>query len=178
MAATFARINAVAVDPQHLMTDTGLYPDPQLQPGGSFSSNVVPIVGPTASYGQLWRGMGIALNPATGFLVPPSASGAVPMGILVDDLTSYVLARGVKITFAKRGRVRTYAGAAMTVGQNAKIDTSANFCGVVPWVKGTDDPSLIVGKVAPLDDGSAENGASATTAINQGDTIFVDLLVL
>ncbi|GAC1334040.1 MAG: hypothetical protein NVSMB14_01040 [Isosphaeraceae bacterium] len=175
MGATFNRVNAVVVDTFATTTDTGLYPDASLGAGGVNASSVVPYVGVIASYGQLWRGMPVSILPSTGKLVPPNAAGAIAVGVLTDDLTTYKLAQQVKITFAKRGRIRSYAGAALTMGQSVKVDTSANFSGFVPWVAGTDDPSLRVGRVFPLDDGSASNGASAATSMAQGDTIFVEI---
>jgi hypothetical protein len=174
MPSTFPRVTSVSVDTTFNQSGTGLYPDASLQSGGGSVAAVVPLIGNTASYGQLWRGMIAAISPTTGKLVPPNASGAVPIGVLYDEVSAYLIASGRKIGYIKKGRVRTYAGGNMTVGDLAKADTSANFCGVVKWVDGTDDPDLIVGRVAPLDDGSTSNGATAATAMVQGDTIFLD----
>lgn len=177
-ASTFARVTSVLVDPALTTTDTGLYPDVSLQPAGLNASSVVPINGTTASAGQMWRGMPAYYLPTTGKLVPPNnaASGtAVFVGVLVDDLTAYVVARGTKVTFAKRGRVRTYAGATLLAGQPVKPDTSTPYAGFIPWVDGTDSVQLLAGRAYPLDDGSASNGATAASSMAQGDTIFLDL---
>lgn len=177
-ASTFARVTSVVVDPNMTVTDTGVYPDNSLLAGGLNASSVVPINGPTASAGQLWRGMPAYILPTTNKLVPPNnaASGtAVFVGVLVDDLTSYVLAKGTKVTFAKRGRVRTYAGASLTAGQPVKPDTSTPYAGFIPWVDGTDSVQLLAGRAFPLDDGSASNGSSAAVSMSQGDVIFLDL---
>lgn len=167
MGATFNRVNSVRVDTFRNIVDTGLFLHPQFQSGGSFSAAVVPIIGPTATYGQCWRGMPIGI--IGNMLVPISASGATYAGVLVDDITSYTLARGGKVTFAKSARVRSYAGGALTAGALVKVDTSANFSGFKAWVQGTDDDLLIAGKAYPLDD------SGGTTSMAQGDVIFVDL---
>lgn len=173
MPATFNRVTSVTVDTTFDQTDTGLYPDAQFASGGSFAASVVPLTGPTATYGQLWRGMPIGVNPASGRLVPPSASGAVIVGVLLDDLSAFVLAKGTKVTFVKRGRVRSYAGGNLNAGDPVKVDTSANFSGFTKWTSGTDAVELRIGRAFPLDDGSATGTPS--TAMVQGDTIFVDL---
>ncbi len=181
-ASTFARVTSVIVDPAFLQTDMGKYPDASLIAGGANASSIVPASGPsglTATVGQLWRGMPIFMLQNTGKLVPPNnaASGtAVYQGILIDDLTSFVLARGTKITYAKKGRVRSYAGAALNDGDPVKPDTTATFAGVLKWVDGTDSVQLRIGYAYPLDDGSASNGSTAASTMAQGDTIFVDLI--
>lgn len=180
-ASTFARVTSVLVDPFQTTTDTGLYPDASLLPGSTSASTVVPINGVTATVGQMWRGMPAYVNTSTNRIVAPNAASAtsVFVGVLVDDLTAYVVARGTKITFAKRGRVRTYAGASLIVGQPVKPDTGAansgNFAGFIPWVDGTDSVQLLAGRAYPLDDGSAGNGAPSASTMAQGDTIFLDL---
>lgn len=181
MGATFNRVNGVLVDPWSAQTND-YYADPSLLTGSSNAAAVVPITGSTATYGQLWRGMPVYLNPNTGMLIPPNdpnassiASTAVYAGVLIDDLTTFALARGTKIAVVRKTRVRSYAGGSLTIGQPVKPDTSANFSGFVAWVDGTDDIQSFVGNAFPLDDGSAENGASAATTMAQGDNIFVNL---
>lgn len=175
MAATFTRVNGVLADTFTAKT-RGLYPDASLAAGQANASSVVPITGPTATYGQLWRGMPVGILPTTGKLVPMNASGAVYAGVLIDDLTAYVLARGTKVAYATSGRVRSYAGGNLTVGDPVKADTSANFSGFVKWVAGTDAVDLRVGHAFPLDDGSASNGSTAAVSMVQGDSIFVELI--
>lgn len=179
MGSTFARINGVLVDPLTAQVNS-LYLDSSLQAGSTNASAVVPVTGSTAAYGQMYRGMPVLINTATGQLVPANASTVASMtvayaGVLVDDVTQFSLARGTKVSYIFRGRVRSYAGGALTVGDYVKVDTSTNFSGFLKWVDGTDDPNLRVGQYMPIDDGSAENGSSAGTSNVQGDAIFVNL---
>lgn len=176
MGATFTRVNAVLVDTSQAATDIGLYPDPQFQGTGSYSSNLAQPLTTVASQGGCYRGMPIAVSIQSGQLVPVNASGAAYVGVLTDDLTAYVVARGTKVGYVKRGRVRTYAAGALAVGGPVKIDTAAGFSGFKAWVSGTDAADLLRGHAFPVDDGSAENGATAASTMAQGDTIFVDLL--
>lgn len=176
MASTFARVTSVVVDPNFCQTDVGRYPDASLQSGGANASSVVPLQGLTATAGQLWRGMPIGLLQSSAKLVPMSASGAVYQGVLTDDLTAFVLATGRKITFVKKGTVRSYAAGSLNVGDPVKADVAANFSGFLKWVDGTDDQFLLRGYARPLDDGSASNGSTAASTMAQGDTIFVDLI--
>lgn len=175
--STFKRVNAVVVDPAFSKVRDGFL-HPQFNQG-SYTSNLAQENNTTASTGACYRGMPIGLDAATATLVPINASGAAYYGVLEVDITSYTVARGSKIAIASKGRVRSYAGAALTPGQAVKADTSAQFSGFVPFVEGTDAAHLRVGVAFPLDDGSASHtGASAPTpavAINQGDIIFVDL---
>lgn len=185
-ASTFARVTSVIVDPAFTQTDIGRYPDPLLLSGGADNSAIVPASGPaglTAQVGQLWRGMPIYLNNATGKLVPPNTSASTTsayVGVLADDLTTFVLARGTKVGFVKKGRVRSYAGASLKVGDPVKPDTGASnsgaFAGFIKWIDGTDSVQLRVGYAYPLDDGSASNGSTAASTMAQGDVIFVDLI--
>jgi hypothetical protein len=172
MASTFPRINSVNVDTSQNETDD-FYPDAGLAVGGSWASAVPALTGATATYGQLWRGMPVGILPATGKLVPVTASSAVPVGFLLDDITAFTLARGTKIAVVKRGRIRTYAGGPLAAGDPVKVDTSTNFSGVVKWISGTDDASLRLGRVYMIDDGSA-SGTPAVSAA-QGDTVFLEL---
>ncbi len=180
MASTFARVSGVLVD-AHTAQINSLYPDPSLLAGSTNASAVVPVTGSSALYGQLWRAMPIFINNLTGKLVPPNDAGvagstSVYTGVLVDDFTNYKLAQGTKVSYIQHGRVRSYAGGTLTVGDWVKPDTSANFSGFVKWVDGTDDVIYRVGQFLPIDDGSAENGSSAGTGAVQGDTIFVNLV--
>ncbi len=180
MASTFARVSGVLVDP-HTAQINSLYADPSLNAASTNASAVVPVTGSTAQYGQLWRGMPIYINNVTGKLVPPNDAGvagstSVYTGVLVDDFTSFHLARGTKVPYIQRGRVRSYAGGTLTVGDWVKPDVSANFSGFLKWVDGTDDVIYRVGQFLPIDDGSAANGATAGTGAVQGDTIFVNLV--
>jgi hypothetical protein len=176
MAATFTRVNGVLVDTSKASIDTGRYLDPAFQAPGSYSANIAFPLQTVASASLMYRGQGCAISLATGMLVPPSAPNSIPAGVLLDDITPYVAAKGTKVTFITRGKVRTYAGAALTIGQAVTMDTSASFCGFVPWAS-TMSPNLIHGHAFPLDDGSAENGASAASTMAQGDNIFVSLLM-
>ncbi len=180
MPAQFPRVNGVLVDP-HTAQINSLYPDPSLLAGSTNASSVVPITGSSAQYGQLWRGMPVYINNTTGKLVPPNDAGvsgstSIYTGVLVDDLSSFKLAQGTKVSYIMRGRIRSYAGGALMVGDWVKPDVSANFSGFVKWVDGTDDVIYRVGQFLPIDDGSAENGSSAGTAAVQGDSIFVNLV--
>jgi hypothetical protein len=180
MASTFARVSGVLVD-AHTAQINSLYPDPSLIAGSSNAAAVVPVTGSTALYGQLWRGMPIFINNLTGKLVPPNDAGvagstSVYTGVLVDDFTTFSLARQTKVSYIQRGRVRSYAGGTLTVGDFVKADTSSNFSGFVKWVDGTDDVIYRLGQFLPIDDGSAENGVTAGTGAIQGDTIFVNLV--
>jgi len=171
---TTTRINAVVVNGFDVSTDQGHYADPTLYAGGTYASCTVPIEGnPIATAGQLFRGMPAFLSPLTMMLCPPNASGAIYIGTLYDDVTQLRLARGTKIGVATRGQRRVYAGASMSAGSLVKPDLSTVFTGYVPWVSGTDAESLKAGIVFPLDDGSAENGASAAITIAAGDTVFL-----
>jgi hypothetical protein len=175
--STFKRVNSVVVDPAFLKSRDGfLHPNFN---GGAFAANLAQENSVTASSGACYRGMPIGLDPATATLVPISASGAAYYGVLEVDITAYTVARGSKIAIVNEGRVRSYAGAALTVGQAVKADTSAGFAGFVPFVEGTDADHLLAGYAFPLDDGSASHtGANAptpATAIAAGDIIFVDL---
>ena len=175
MPAPFTRVNGVLVDPAHSQT-VDFYPDPSLQTGGANAASVVPIPGTTvASGGVLFRGQPIAVSQTTGMLVPANAASSSACGVLLDDLTAYVVARGTKIAVVKRGRIRSYAGGSLTVGDPVKFDVSSTFTGFKKWVSGTDAADLLVGHAYPTDDGSAENGASAGTTMALGDTIFVTL---
>lgn len=176
MGATFTRVNGVQVDTSQISTDIGLYPDPQFQGSGSYSASLAQSLTTVASQGGCYRGMPIGVSIVTGMLAPISASGVQYIGVLVDDLTAFVLAKGTKITYAKRGRVRTYAAGALAVGDPVKADTAVAFSGFKKWVSGTDAADLLRGHAFPVDDGSAENGATAASTMAQGDTIFVDLL--
>lgn len=175
MPNTFPRVTSPNVDTSFNQTDTGLYPDAQLFTGGSFAAAVIPIIGQTASLGQLWRGMPAAVDPTTGRITSPAASGAVCRGVLLDDMTTYILAKGTKVTFIKKGRVRSYAAGTLAFGDPVKMDTASNFGGFKKFIAGTDDPTLNVGRAFPLDDGSTSNGQSNAVAMAQGDTIFIDL---
>jgi hypothetical protein len=176
MAATFTRVNGVLVDPFQSTTDTGLYPDPQFANAGSYSANLAQPLTTVASQGACYRGMPIGISPSSGMLVPISASGAVYAGVLVDDLTAYVIAAQRKVTFVRKGRVRSYAAGALTIGDPVKADVASTFSGFKKWVTGTDGAELLKGYAYPVDDGSAENGASAASTMAQGDTIFVNLI--
>jgi hypothetical protein len=176
----FPRVNGALVD-AHTAQTNSLYADPSLFAGSTNASAVVPYLGSVAQYGQLWRGMPVFINTVTGKLVPPNDAGvagstSVYTGVLHDDITTWTIARGVKITYIQRGRVRSYAGGALTVGDWVKPDTSANFSGFVKWADGVDDVKDRVGQFLPLDDGSALSGATAGTTAVQGDTIFVNLV--
>lgn len=180
MSSTFARVSGVLVDPLTVQTNS-LYPSPTLNAGSSNAAAVVPVTASTAQYGQLWRGMPVYIDNTTGKLVPPNDAGvagstSVYTGVLVDDFTNYKLATQTKVTYIQRGRVRSYAGGNLTVGDWVKPDTSSNFSGFVKWVDGTDDAIYRVGQFLPVDDGSAENGVTAGTSAVQGDTIFVNLI--
>jgi hypothetical protein len=181
MGATFTRVNSVIVDPtQTKIRDA--YVDLSLSPGSSSAANLASTLNTTATYGQLFRGMPVFISRVSGKIVPPSAGNGTSSttgsttsfgGVLISDLTSYIVARGTKLALALSGRIRSYAGAVILPGDEVKVDTSANFSGFVTWAKATDDVALRVGRAWPLDDGST-TGTPATT-IAQGDTIFVDL---
>lgn len=181
MGATFTRVNCVVVDPtQSKIRDA--YIDASLQVGSSSAANLATHLNPIATYGQLFRGMPVFISRSTGKIVPPSAGNGTSStsstntsygGVLVGDLTSYIVARNTKFALVTSGRIRSYAGGTIAPGDEVKVDTSANFSGFVTWNKATDDVSLRVGHAWPLDDGST-TGTPATT-IAQGDTIFVDL---
>lgn len=173
MPLTYARVNGVLVDPNQSRTNDA-YLDPQFQNTGSYAANVAQPLQIVASSGACYRGMPIGQSPSSGMLVPINASGAVYRGVLLDDLTAYVVARATKVAFAHSGRVRSYAAAALTAGAPVSPDTSASFSGFKPWASTAANPTP-VGYAWPLDDGSAENGSSAATTMAQGDTIFVDL---
>ncbi len=180
MGATFNRVSGVLVDPV-LTQINSLYPSPTLLAGSTNAAAVVPVTGSTAQYGQLWRGMPVYIDNTTGKLVPPNDAGvagstSVYTGVLVDDFTAYKQAAGTKVSYIQRGRIRSYAGGNLTVGDWVKPDTSSNFSGFVKWVDGTDDVIYRVGQFLPIDDGSAANGSTAGTAAVQGDTIFVNLV--
>jgi len=125
----------------------------------------------------MYRGMPAAVSKTSGKIVPINtasvAANAFFAGILIEDITAYVAAKGTKIALAQRGRLRSYAGGVMAIGDPVKVDTTAAFSGFLKWVDGTDDPALKVGHAFPIKDGS--DGNAPTVAIAQGDQIFVDL---
>lgn len=175
--STFKRVNAVVVDPAFLKSRDGFL-HPQFNQG-SYTANLAQENQTLASSGACYRGMPIGLDPATGTLVPISASGAAYFGVLENDITAYQVARASKIAVAQRGRVRGYAGGTLAIGDPVKADTSAGFAGFVKWIVGTDAQSLNVGNAFPIDDGSASHsgtgGPTPAVAIAAGDTIFIDL---
>ena len=178
MASTFTRVNSVTVNPAFAQTFDG-YLDPAVAVGGSYSSALATEQNIVATYGQLFRGMPVLRANATGKIVPPNAgllstSTTSWFGVLAVDVTAWISNRPSKIAVVKKGRVRTYAGGALTTGDPVKVDTSANFSGFVKWVAGTDDASLLRGYMAPINDGSDGNAPAVSAA--QGDTIFVDLI--
>lgn len=177
MASTFKRINAVVVDPFTSKTRDA-YADAGFAAGGAYVGNLATELNTTASTGACFRGMPVALSTTTGKIVPinqASTAAAAFAGVLIGDLTAYQVGRGTKIALATNGRIRSYAGGALTVGDPLKADTSAAFGGFVKWVSGTDSVDLRVGHFAGgLSDGSDGNAPVVTAA--QGDQIFVDLL--
>src|SRR6266702_5177043 len=179
MGATFTRINTVVVDPNFAQIGDS-YPDPLLST--TYVANLATEQNTTASYGQLFRGMPVWYSRLSVKIVPPPASIGTSstsglttafLGVLVVDLTAYVLARGTKIAVARKGRVRSYAGGTMLPGDPVKVDISSNFSGFTKWISGTDDAVLKVGYAWPIEDGSTAGTPVITIA--QGDTIFVDL---
>lgn len=179
MASTFTKINAVNVNPNQNDTQDA-YPDASLQLGGANVAAVVPTNGMTvATYGQLFRGMPVALASGTGKIVPPnvaSTTAARYFGFLYQDVTGYLVAQGCKIGVVKRGRIRTYAGGTIQIGAPVKIDTTANFSGVLAWVEGTDTVESKIGHAYPITDGSNNSANTPVVTFAQGDQIFVDLI--
>lgn len=175
MAATFKRVNSVVVDP-FTARIYDAYIDPGfLAPAGAYVANLATELNTVASSSQCFRGQPAGLSTTTGKIVPISTAGAVFGGVLVSDLTAYVAARGTKFALVRSGKIRTYAGAALTLGDPVKADTSAQFSGFTKWIAGTDAGDLLVGHAFPLDDGSASNGATPVTTMAQGDQMFVEL---
>lgn len=176
MASTFTRINSVVVDPL-LTRTTDFYVDPSLQPGGANAGALATELNPVASTGALFRGMPVAVSKTTGKIVPINlasvSANAFYAGVSIEDITAYVAAKGTKIALVTSGKIRSYAGGAMAIGDPVKADTSAAFSGFVKFIAGTDDPTLNVGNAFPINDGS--DGNAPTVAIAQGDQIFVTL---
>lgn len=180
MASTFKRVNAVVVDP--IVTRIGdAYIDAGFATGGAYAANLATELNTVASTGACFRGMPVAIASSTGKLVPinlasgtASTAAARFAGVLLNDLTAYAVARGTKFAIAKSGRVRSYAGGALVVGQPVKPDTAAAFGGFVAWVSGTDTSEQLAGWAFPIADGS--DGSAPTTTMAQGDQIFVDLI--
>ena|SRR5579872_6824499 len=167
MPATFTRVNAVIVDESFSQTW-----DAFLDPGfvaGTYNANLAIDLNPLASTGALYRGMPISLASSSGGIIP-YASTAQFGGVLVQDITPWQVARNGKISLVRKGRIRSYAGGALTFGQEVKPDPAGN--GFVAWVAGTDAVDLRAGRAYPTQDGST--GTPGTT-MAQGDTIFVDL---
>lgn len=168
--STFKKINAVVVDLSFAQAHDA-YLDAGFATGGAFAGAVAQELQTQASTGVCYKGMPMAENVSTGTLVPISQASNTAqarfVGVTIEDITPYVVAKGVKISTARRGKVRSYAGATLTHGQPVKPDTSAAFSGFVPWVSGTDDATLLAGYAYPLTDGNA---------IAQGDQIFVELV--
>lgn len=175
MAATFKRVNSVVVDP-FTARIYDAYIDPGfLAPSGAFVANLATELTVVASASQCFRGQPAGLSATTGKIVPISTAGASFAGVLGSDLTAYVAARGTKFALVRSGKVRSYAGGALAIGDPVKADTSAQFSGFVKWIAGTDAANLFVGRAFPLDDGSASNGANAVLTMAQGDQMFVEL---
>lgn len=175
MAATFKRVNGVTVDP-FTAKIADAYVDAGFATGGAYAANLATELNTTASTGACFRGMPVAIASGSGKIVPifvASTAAARYAGVLVTDLTAYVVARGTKLALQKSGRVRSYAGGALNVGDPVKADTSAAFSGFVKWVSGTDAADLLLGFAFPINDGSDGNAPTLTMA--QGDQIFVDL---
>jgi hypothetical protein len=174
VASTFKRVNSVLVDPVFSQV-TDAYPDPLFS--STYAANVAQELNTTASTSVCYRGFPIARSVSTGKLVPinvaSNTANAVYEGVLVGDLTAYVVGRNTKIAVAKRGRVRSYAGGTIVPGGPVKADTAAAFSGFVAWVSGTDGAHLLAGYAYPIADGS--DGNPPATTIAQGDQIFVDL---
>lgn len=170
MASTFKRVNGVEVD-SRLTRVVDHYLDPGFT-SGAYVSNSTPQNSTIASSGACYRGMPVGLNTANGKLVPISTAGATFRGVLLLDLTGLVIAKNSKVAVATSGRIRSYAGGALNIGDPVKADTSAQFNGFVKAIVGTD---IVVGHAYPIDDGSASNGVSAAISMVQGDTIFVEL---
>lgn len=170
---TFTKVNAVVVDQSFSQTkDAAL--DAGFASGGSFVNQLAPAgaeLSQVASVGTLAKGMPVAINASTGTIQPISQASSSAQarfgGVLEVDITPARVATGRRVALARRGRVRSYAGAALTSGQPVKADTSGAFSGFVPFVVGTDTPDLLAGYAYPLTDG---------LSIAQGDTIFVDLV--
>lgn len=174
MGVTFTRVNGVLVDPVQART-LSLYPDPSFQGAGSSAANLAQPLQTVASQSLCYRGMPIFTSQVSGMLVPPSSAVASTFaGVLLDDLTAYVVARGTKIAYVRSGRVRSYAAIAMPIGQAVMADTAASFGGFKPWASSAANPTPH-GYAYPLDDGSTANGATAASTMAQGDNIFVDL---
>ena len=173
MATTFKKVNAVVVDESFAQVhDAAL--DAGFATGGAFVGNLAPTgseLSTQASTGTLAKGMPVALNVSTGTIQPiaqaSSSAQARFFGVLEMDITPARVARGTRVACARRGRVRSYAGATLTSGQPVKADTSTAFSGFVAFVVGTDTPDLLAGYAYPLTDG---------IAISQGDIIFVELV--
>jgi len=175
VASTFKRVNSVVADP-NLTRTVDAYVDPGFQAGGAYAANLATDLTTVASTGACFRGMPVALASGTGKIVPinlASTAAARFAGVTIEDISSYVVARGVKIALARFGRIRSYAGGALAVGDPVKADTSAAFSGFVKWVSGADLSDSLVGFAFSLNDGSDGNAPTLTMA--QGDQIFVDL---
>lgn len=176
MPATFNRVNAVIVDAFTAKT-ADAYVDAGFAAGGAYVNNLATELNTTASTGACFRGMPVALSVTTGKIVPISQASSTAQaryfGVLIGDLTAYVVGRGTKFAVAKSGRIRSYAGGALNIGDPVKADTSVAFGGFVKWVAGTDADDLLLGNAYPLADGS--DGSAPTTSMAQGDQIFVDL---
>ena len=170
---TFTKVNAVVVD-ESFSQRQDAFLDAGFQTGGTFVGNLAPMgaeLSQTASVGACFKGMPVAINASTGTIQPISQASSSAQarfaGVLTGDVTPARVARGVRMALAKRGKIRSYAGAVLTSGQPVKADTSGAFSGFVPFVVGTDTPDLLAGYASPLTDG---------ISIAQGDTIFIDLV--
>jgi|SRR5579872_33923 len=167
MAATFTRVNSVVVDESFSQT-TDAFLDPGFA-AGTYNANLALELNPLASTGALYRGMPISIASGSAGIIP-YASTAQYGGVLLQDITAWQVAKNGKIGLIRKGKIRSYAGGALTVGQEVKPDPAGN--GFVAWVSGTDAVDLRVGRAYPTQDGST---GTAGTAMAQGDTIFVDL---
>jgi|SRR5579872_239922 len=181
MATTFTRINAVVVD-ESFSRRADAFLDPAWA-AGTYAANQATDLNPLASSGGCYRGMPVALASATGKLVPisqvtvpASTSAARYYGVLAEDISAFVVARNGKVPVVHAGRVRSYAGGTLQTGDPVKPDITTGFNGFVKWVDGTDSVELRVGHAYSTLDGSDGNSPGVTMA--QGDTIFVDLVLV
>jgi hypothetical protein len=163
---TFPRVKAVVVD-ESFSQSADAYLDASFP-----ASNSAQELSPIASVGACYRGMPVGQSSTTGGLMPINTAGVTYCGVLLIDVTAYVIARNLKVGFVRKGRARSYAGGALNWGDPVKADTSANFSGFVKWTSGSDAENLYAGRAYPLQDGST--GTVVATMV-QGDAIFVDL---
>lgn len=170
---TFAKVNAVVVDQSFSQVHDAAI-DAGFATGGAFAANLAPAgaeLSQTASVGTCAKGMPAAINASTGTIQPiaqaSSSTQARFGGVLTSDISPARAATPRRLALIRRGRVRSYAAAVLNSGDPVKADTSGAFSGFAKWVAGTDSADLLVGYAYPLTDG---------IAVNQGDTIFVDLV--